>query len=75
MREMKRERAGHRILIVLTQGRFTMSTFKPTTRDNQTAALLDNPGIASAVCLLGRILISIVFLISGVTPQQEGILT
>jgi putative oxidoreductase len=44
-----------------------MSTFKPTTRDNQTVALLDNPGIASAVCLLGGILISIIFLISGIS--------
>jgi len=44
-----------------------MSTIKPTTRDNQTVALLDNPGIASAVCLLGRILISIIFLISGIS--------
>src|SRR3979490_3636103 len=57
---------GHRVLILLTQGRFTMSTIKPTARDNQTVALLDNPGIASAVCLLGRILISIIFLISGI---------
>ncbi len=44
-----------------------MSTFKATARDNQTVALLDNPGIASAVCLLGRILISIIFLISGIS--------
>src|SRR6266404_1004019 len=58
---------GHRVLIVLTQGRFTMSTFKATARDNQTVELLDNPGIASAVCLLGRILISIIFLISGIS--------
>jgi len=26
-----------------------MSTTKPATRDNQTVALLDNPGVASAV--------------------------
>jgi len=44
-----------------------MSTIEPTTRDNQAVALLDNPGIASAVCLLGRILISIIFLISGIS--------
>ena len=44
-----------------------MSTIKPTTRDSQTVALLDNPGIGSAVCLLGRILISIIFLISGIS--------
>ena len=61
---MKRQR-GHRVLILLTQGRFTMSTVRPTTRDNPTVALLDNPGVASAVCLLGRILISVIFLISG----------
>jgi putative oxidoreductase len=54
-------------LILLTQGRFTMSTIRPTTRDNQTVALLDNPGVASAVCLLGRILISVIFLISGIS--------
>jgi putative oxidoreductase len=51
----------------LTQGRFTMSTVRPTTRDNQTVALLDNPGVASVVCLLGRILISVIFLISGIS--------
>jgi putative oxidoreductase len=44
-----------------------MSTIKPATRDNQTVALLDNPGVASAVCLLGRILISVIFLISGIS--------
>jgi putative oxidoreductase len=44
-----------------------MSTIKPTTRDSQTVPLLDNPGIASAVCLLGRILICIIFLISGIS--------
>jgi uncharacterized membrane protein YczE len=37
------------VLILLTQGRFVMSTIKPTTRDNQTVALLDNPGVASSV--------------------------
>jgi putative oxidoreductase len=44
-----------------------MSTIKPITRDNQTAAWLDNSGIASAVCLLGRILFSIIFFISGIS--------
>jgi uncharacterized membrane protein YphA (DoxX/SURF4 family) len=44
-----------------------MPTIKPTTRDNQTVALLDNPGVASAVCVLGRILISVLFLVSGIS--------
>jgi hypothetical protein len=44
-----------------------MSTVSLTTRDNPTVALLDNPGVASAVCLLGRILISVIFLISGIS--------
>jgi len=46
-----------------------MSTIKPTARDNQAVALLDNPGVALAVCLLGRILISVISLISGSQPK------
>ena len=34
-----------------------------------TMALLDNPGVALAVCLLGRILISVISLISGSQPK------
>jgi hypothetical protein len=53
-----------------------MSTIEPTTRDNQAMALLDNPGVALAVCLLGRILIGVISLISGfsteVTNRQKG---
>lgn len=44
-----------------------MPTIKPTTRDNQTVALLDNPGVVSAACVLGRILISVLFLVSGIS--------
>jgi len=47
----------------------TMSTIKPTTPENQAVALLDNPGVALAVCLLGRILISVISLISGSQPK------
>jgi hypothetical protein len=32
-----------------------MSTIKPTARDNQTAALLDNPGVASALAENGAL--------------------
>jgi hypothetical protein len=46
-----------------------MSTIKPTTRDNQAVALLDNPGVALVVCLLGRIIISVIPLISGSQPK------
>jgi putative oxidoreductase len=64
---MKRQRPVHLVLILSTQGRFTMPTIKPTTRDNQTVALLDNPGVVSAACVLGRILISVLFLVSGIS--------
>jgi hypothetical protein len=46
-----------------------MSTIKPATRDDQAMVLLDNPGVALAVCLLGWILISVISLISGSQPK------
>jgi hypothetical protein len=53
-----------------------MSAIKPTARDNQAVALLDHPGVALAVCLLGGILISVTSLIirfsTEVTNRQKG---
>lgn len=55
----------HRAVPRTFQGSYTMSNVKPARRDNQDGVLLDHRSIASAVCLLGRILISVIFLISG----------
>jgi hypothetical protein len=42
----RHSRTLHRVIVTI-RPRFTRSTIKPTTRDNQAVALLDNPGVAS----------------------------